>query len=125
LVHLLSLPEDWVVYKTQIWKEMNMGKNRFNTHWKSLVEKGYIQSIRMIDTSTNLIRGWNHVVYEEPIVQSSDLPDFGLSENQCVYKGIIKQSNNIQSNNIESNNIEVLKEVLEKNSPIEKLWLRK
>ena len=27
MVHLLSLPEDWVVYKTQIWKEMNMGRD--------------------------------------------------------------------------------------------------
>jgi hypothetical protein len=113
LVHLLSLPEDWVVYKTLIWKEMNIGKNRFNTHWKSLVEKGYIQSIRMIDTNSNLIRGWNHIVYEEPIIQSTDIPDLGLSEKHSLNKVLIEQSNNIQSNKLESNNKRTNKVVLE------------
>ena len=112
LVHLLSLPEDWVVYKTLIWKEMNIGKNRFNTHWKSLVEKGYIQSIRMIDTNSNLIRGWNHIVYEEPIIQSTDIPDLGLSEKHSLNKVLIEQSNNIQSNKLESTNIRTNKVVL-------------
>ena len=44
LVHLLSLPEDWVVYKGIIWRHMNMGRDRFNKNWKGLVDKGYIIS---------------------------------------------------------------------------------
>ena len=101
LIYLLSLPEDWVVYKTVIWQKMNIGRNRFNTHWKGLVDKGYIVSVRVIDTETNLVRGWNHIVYEEPVLtesrtdQSSDLPNFGLSEKQGIYK-----EDNLQSNNI-------------------------
>lgn len=101
LIYLLSLPEDWVVYKTVIWQKMNIGRNRFNTHWKGLVEKGYIASVRVIDTTTNLIKGWNHIVYEEPVLskeridQSSDLPIFGQSEEPVVYKRIIPQKNEI------------------------------
>jgi hypothetical protein len=121
LVHLLSLPEDWVVYKTLIWKDMNMGKHRFNSHWRTLVEKGYIQSIRMIDTNSNLIKGWNHVVYEEPIIQSSDIRDFGQSEEPILNKAIIEQSNNLQSNKLKSNNIRTNIEHLGKPSPVEKL----
>jgi hypothetical protein len=111
LVHLLSLPEDWVVYKGLIWKEMNMGREQFNRNWKGLVEKGYVVSIRMIDKETNLVKGWNHIVYEEPVLpeartdQSSDLLDFGQSEDPYLNKVITEQSNNetnevlIQSNN--------------------------
>jgi hypothetical protein len=111
LVHLLSLPEDWVVYKGLIWKEMNMGREQFNRNWKGLVEKGYVVSIRMIDKETNLVKGWNHIVYEEPVLpeartdQSSDLLNFGQSEDPCLNKVINEQSNNetnelvIQSNN--------------------------
>lgn len=101
LVHLLSLPEDWVVYKTVIWQHINIGRNRFNSSWKTLVEKGYIVSIRVIDTNTNLVKGWNHIVYEEPVLtescidQSSDLPKFGLSEEPVVYKEIIPQKNKL------------------------------
>ena len=100
LVHLLSLPEDWIVYKGLIWKSMNMGREQFNKHWKGLIEKGYIVSIRMIDKDTNLVVGWNHVVYEEPVLvedrtdQSSDLLDFGQSEDPYLNKVDIEQSTN-------------------------------
>lgn len=101
LVHLLSLPEDWIVYKGLIWKDMNMGREQFNRNWKGLVEKGYVVSVRMIDKESNLVVGWNHVVYEEPVIpdtrtdQTSDLLDFGQSENPSLNKVINEQSNNI------------------------------
>jgi hypothetical protein len=101
LVHLLSLPENWVVYKGQIWRHMNIGRDRFSKHWNGLVEKGYIISIRMIDKDTNLIKGWNHVVYEEPVLAEnridgdSDLLNFSNTEAQLVYKEDIEQSNNL------------------------------
>ena len=100
MVHLLSLPEDWVVYKTEIWRDMNMGRDRFNKSWVGLVELGYIVSVKMIDSGSNLIKGWNHIVYEEPV---SDLPNLGLTEIQTVRKPEHIQSNNIQSNNLQSN----------------------
>ncbi len=90
----ISLPQ-------KIWQKMNIGRNRFNSHWKGLVEKGYIVSVRVIDTKSNLIKGWNHIVYEEPVLseqrinQSSDLPIFGQSEEPVVYKEIIPQKNNL------------------------------
>jgi len=108
LVHLLSLPEDWIVYKTEIYKDMNIGRDRFNKTWKCLVELGYIVSFKIIDKNSNLIKGYNHIIYEEP--QFSDLPSLGLTEIQvdrnsgCIQSNKI-QSNNIQSNNIKSNNI--------------------
>ena len=111
LVHLLSLPEDWVVYKGLIWKEMNMGREQFNRNWKGLVDKGYVVSIRLIDRNTNLVVGWNHVVYEEPVLpdhcidQDSDLLDFGQSENPYLNKVINEQSTELTKEIIkESNN---------------------
>lgn len=103
LVHLLSLPEDWVVYKTEIWKDMNIGRDRFNKSWTGLVELGYIVTVKMIDTTTNLIKGYNHIVYEEP---ASDLPNLGFTENQVARNPVCIQSNNLQSNKIQNNNIE-------------------
>jgi hypothetical protein len=108
MVHLLSLPEDWVVYKTEIWKDMNMGRDRFNKSWVGLVELGYIVSVKMIDTNSNLIKGWNHIVYEEPV---SDLPNLGLTEIQTDRKPDGKQITDLQSNNLQSNN--EIKEILD------------
>lgn len=101
LVHLLSLPEDWMVYKINFGKSLNMGRHRFNNAWKGLVDKGYIVSIRMIDTNTNLMRGWNHMVHEEPVIdenridRNTDLPKIGQSEERVIYKVITEQSNNL------------------------------
>jgi hypothetical protein len=100
LVHLLSLPETWVVYKTTIWQQMNIGRNRFNTAWKGLVKHGYIVSIRVIDTGSNLVKGWNHIVYEEPVLPEAKvnevpyLPKFGQSEEAPLYKVITEETNN-------------------------------
>jgi len=107
LVHLLSLPEDWVVYKSEIWKDMNIGRDRFNKHWIGLVGLGYIVSIKMIDSTSNLIKGYNHIVYEEP---ASDLLDLGLTEVQSIRDSDIRdpvciQSNKKQNNKIQNNNI--------------------
>ena len=102
LVHLLSLPEDWVVYKTEIWKDMNIGRDKFNKSWVGLVKLGYIISVKIIDTTSNLIKGYNHIVYEEPVL---DLLNVGLTENQADRKPEPIQSNNLESNNIKNNNI--------------------
>jgi hypothetical protein len=104
LVHLLSLPEDWVVYKTEIWKDMNIGRDRFNKSWTTLVELGYIYSVKVIDSNSNLIKGYNHIIYEEPI--TSDLLTVGLTEIQATRNSGCIQSNKVQSNNIQSNNLE-------------------
>jgi hypothetical protein len=111
LVHLLSLPEDWIVYKTEIWKDMNIGRDRFDKHWRVLVGLGYIVSIKVIDENTNLIKGYNHIVYEEPI--SSGLLTTVFTESQgsrnsgCIQSNKL-QSNNLKNNKLENNNISIL-----------------
>jgi hypothetical protein len=106
LVHLLSLPEDWIVYKTEIWKNMNIGRDRFNKALTVLVGLVYIVSIRMIKSNGQL-EGYNHIVYEEPVIQTTEtqLTENQYTGNQSVNKVIRKQSNKIQNNNLKSNNI--------------------
>jgi hypothetical protein len=81
---------------------MNIGRDRFNKSWTNLVKLGYIVSVKMIDVNSNLIKGYNHVVYEEPVL---DLLNLGLPENQATRNSECIQSNKEQSNNIQINNI--------------------
>lgn len=119
LIYLLSMPENWIVIKRKLIEDCNIGRDRFNRAWKGLQEKGYIQSIRVIDSDTKQIKGWNHIVYEEPIVpellktRESENPKVGDSESretrkseiQSVYKELNEQSNNETKELIkESNN---------------------
>lgn len=98
LVHLLSLPQDWIIYKTSIWRSMNIGRDRFNKHWRGLVKKGYIHSVKLTKPNGQF-EGYIHEVFEEPFIESEvssqinrlteiQLPDIQLPEIQAVNKVI-------------------------------------
>lgn len=78
LVYLLSLPKDWNIYKTSLWKNINIGRDRFNKAWKSLESLGYIVQ-NTIRGKNNMIVGYSYIIYEEP--RNSDLPKTSQPEN--------------------------------------------
>jgi hypothetical protein len=105
LIYLLSLPSDWVILKKQLIEWANFGRDRFNKAWKSLHEKGYLLSIRIFNQNTGQFVGWNHIVYEIPVLEDnrdtenpkvgdSESREIRKSENQSIYKVINEQSNN-------------------------------
>ncbi len=99
LVHLLSLPPDWVIIKGIFYKRMNTGRDRFNKAWKSLEDKGYIKTTTI--KKGNLIEGYFHTVYENPLL---DKPNIGITNNQVIQNTVNIQTNNSQTNNIKNNN---------------------
>lgn len=128
LVHLLSLPRDWDIYKTTLWKDMNIGRDAFNKAWKGLVEYGYIIENKIYGKN-NKIEGYSYIINEEPQVsdspkssnpeiqvnQKSDTLENGHTENQLTRNPVSIQKNNITKDiltkeisikdNIEKNNI--------------------
>lgn len=92
---LLSLPENWVLYKKNLYNQMPDGKHAVDRVFKSLQQKGYILSCRQIDAATGRMDGWNHIVYDSPqLNREADSPTFGFpvlgetrqSENIDIYK---------------------------------------
>jgi hypothetical protein len=124
LIYLLSLPEDWVIYKYNIWKQMNIGRDKFFKIWVNLVKYGYITTIKIFRENSNLIAGYVHTVYEEPFCVESDNMEIGLTKNQVVREPVAIQSTNLQSNNLQNNkienNISTNIEHLGKSSPVDK-----
>jgi hypothetical protein len=92
LVHFLSLPETWIINKTTNWKIMNIGRERFYKAWDELEKAGYIVSTKL-KGKNNLIVGYHHVIYEEPLKPDSDLPETGEPENQSNQEPVRKESN--------------------------------
>lgn len=106
IVHLLSLPKTFSIVKTNIWKKMNIGRDAFNKAWKGLEKAGYVKSHRIMENG--LLKGWHHSVYETPIIGDSDILKFRHTENQIVGKSV----------SIEKK--EIIKEVVNKRSMLEK-----
>jgi len=76
LSFLLSLPSDWVIYKTKLTDYFTDGKESINSAWLELEALGYIQSIRMVGEG-GLSRGFNYIVYYEPLSTECGKPDIG------------------------------------------------
>jgi hypothetical protein len=68
LVRFLSLPEDFVINKTSIWKTMNIGREHFHRVWNKLVAAGYIQTTKTIDTKSKHFE-YTHSVHEISVHQ--------------------------------------------------------
>ena len=68
LVRLLSLPDNFVINKTSIWKTMNIGREHFNKVWNKLSGIGYIQTTKTIDVKSKHFE-YSHSVHEIPVHQ--------------------------------------------------------
>jgi hypothetical protein len=65
LSFLLSLPHDWVIYKSKLTDYSLDGKDSISSAWDELELLGYIHSVRIIGDD-GLSRGFNYIVYYEP-----------------------------------------------------------
>jgi hypothetical protein len=64
LSYFLSLPHDWVIYKTQLHTQLNMGRDKIDRIFKELQNSGYVVSIKQIDRDGRF--AYSHIVYDKP-----------------------------------------------------------
>jgi DNA-binding transcriptional MocR family regulator len=64
LVYLLSLPEDWEIHKTELWKHFTDGRDAVFRAFEELEKNGYIQGKRYRDQEGKF--RVQYTVYEEP-----------------------------------------------------------
>jgi len=77
LVLLLSLPDDWVIYKSWIMKEYKVGRDRLNKIFKELSDSGYLICLDMVRKNGKFM-GKNYVIY--------DTPQNGILEDSPMYR---------------------------------------
>ena len=97
LVHLLSLKHDYVIRKTHIYKDMNVGRDAFNKAWDCLVELGYIIEKPFYEEN---LKCYHYDIYEEPVpvLLKSSVTEY---QSDSVTVSII--NNDLESNDLESN----------------------
>lgn len=81
LSYLLSLPPDWVIYKTQLYKAFKTdGRRAIDACFEELSEKGYIIAVEQFNG--NLRAGYNYVIY--PVSQNGYSPECTFSATREV-----------------------------------------
>lgn len=73
LAYFLSLPHDWVIYKTKLHDQLNMGREKLDRVFKELQEAGYILSVKRQQESGRFEH--EHIVYDKPY---NGEPEHGL-----------------------------------------------
>jgi hypothetical protein len=63
LIYILSLPDDWHLYKNSLPTRTGEKPGTIDRIFKSLQEKGYILSTQ-VKNSTGQFKGWDHLVFE-------------------------------------------------------------
>ncbi len=111
LLHLLSLPPDWVIYRENLYTQINDSKNAIDRTFRKLQDLGYILSIKQIDDKGKFT-GWNHIVYDKPTTETefirgrenpmSDLSEVGktapiLNTNTVLNTNTILNTNTLYS----------------------------
>lgn len=72
LVYLLSLPQDWEVHKSEIWKHFSNGRDAVYRAFEELERKGYITGKKYRDKKGRF--RVEYTVYEEPNITETE-PD--------------------------------------------------
>jgi len=70
---LLSLPNDWAVYKTQLQQFSTDGRDATISAFNELVDKGYITSVQRFNPHGQF-DGWDYVVYSESVLPDTNIP---------------------------------------------------
>ena len=109
LIYILSLPENWSLYKSYLekyFKTRGVSKSRFNSSWKGLSDKGYIVKSR-IKNDSGKFNSWDYTIIESP--NPADVLKTDMSEIQLVQNSTSQVLGDIINTNIESTNKESTK----------------
>jgi hypothetical protein len=63
LIGILSLPDDWAIYKSNLHQFSSDGITATTNAFNELVDKGYIQSFQNKNSQGQFI-GWNYIIYD-------------------------------------------------------------
>lgn len=64
LANLLKLPSDWVIQKSYLPNQFNIGREKIDRMFKELQDAGFIISLKEYDDQGRF--SYNHIVYDRP-----------------------------------------------------------
>ena len=112
LAYLLSKPDGWVTYATDIEKRSTDGRDAVHSGIKELIAAGYMERKQVRDKGQ--FKGYEYSVYEYPIVVDSTengFPVIGKPENGETGNGKSENgkpatsNNNLSNNNLSNNDL--------------------
>ena len=102
LAYVMSLPNDWVLYVSELANHHKDGISAIYSSFKELIQLGYVRLKR--ERIDGKLAGVEYIISETPILLNQDLETLNLEnlnqENQTLLNTNNNKVNNIQSNYI-------------------------
>tara|TARA_A100001515_G_C4575416_1_gene211133 strand:+ start:818 stop:1459 length:642 start_codon:yes stop_codon:yes gene_type:complete len=102
LAYVLSLPNDWVLYVTELSNHHKDGTSAIYSAFKELIEHGYVRRKR--ERIDGKLKGIDYIISETPILENLNFENLNQKnsneENQALLNTNNNKVNNIQSNYI-------------------------
>lgn len=102
LAYVLSLPNDWVLYVSELANHHKDGTSAIYSAFKELIEHGYVRRKR--ERIDGKLKGIDYIISETPILENLNFENLNQKnsneENQALLNTNNNKVNNIQSNYI-------------------------
>ena len=67
LLYILSKPDNWQIYESEVTKHFRDGLKSIKSGFKELISLGYVHRVRL-RADTGHFKGWQYFVYESPVI---------------------------------------------------------
>lgn len=96
LCYILSLPDDWILHKSHVMKEFNIGRVALDNIFKELESAGYLVITDMITDESGRFTGKNYLFYDEPLAIRGFDTDVGFptTDNPTTDNQHLQSTNN-------------------------------
>lgn len=111
LAYLLSKPDDWQIYESELVKRSKDGRDAVRTALRELESNGYITR-RQLRKEDGSFGSMEYIVYERPIINPED---FDTDDGKSVHGESIPQTENPSTGNPRTENPLLLNNDLTKN----------
>jgi hypothetical protein len=101
LLYLNSKPMDWVIYKSEVQKKLELGQTKMNAAWKQLIQAGYIiktKTFGKVDFALNVnairaLMSIANATCENATRVSARIPNTDVSPNTDVQQPLTDRKN--------------------------------
>ena len=95
-IYLMTLPDDWKVFKSEVYTHFTEGRSTIDTAFKELEMFGYIRK-EAVRGERGRMNGWKFTIYESPIAQFTEI---GETENRRNRKSDKQQLQSTDTNKV-------------------------
>jgi len=121
LLYLLSKPDDWIVYESDITNHMRDGLKSIKAGIKELMDQHHLHRMKVRDSSGRF-RGYDYTVYENPCAttQSTEVPFSDNGERHTTNNDL---TNRLNSNQFYDYDEDIMFDHPEWNRRLFQMWL--